>query len=398
MKRTLGATVALVVASPLLMAPTAVTGTLAGFSRGSEGQTPASWGLPSGGTSQDRQGPQSSGSTRGQSSVQSPGGGHDGQSSTQHARPGAQGTGQTPGGDAVDPMTRLRSGDPTARVRSGSDSSGSRSGGGATSGDSSNGSGTQGPRGGETDPQGRRGGDTGPQDRRSRDSDPQDPRSRDTDPQSDSARADPPRPSQDPVSPTDGANPQPDRGDPTDPQSRRGDPTDPQSRRGDPTGAQSEYEPLDPGDRQYDPSDMPDLDRRIPSSCAEPGSRCYQCMRSAEENIQFNRRYLHVAWSVTHAHLEYADRMMKIGDTGSNFHGAMALSWQLGGKPQIISAVRDLKATYDRKYRDYLDNIKRSVRKLQQCEQDNAADQDLYRRFSELYLDMIQLRYESPDP
>jgi hypothetical protein len=119
---------------------------------------------------------------------------------------------------------------------------------------------------------------------------------------------------------------------------------------------------------------------------------------SAEENIQFNRRYLHVAWSITRNHLAYAERMIRIGDTGSNFHGAMALSWQLGGKPQIEEAVADLRQTYKRKYRDYMDNIRRSLDKLAACEQDNFATQDLYRQFSDLYYDMLEVKYEDPDP
>ena len=163
--------------------------------------------------------------------------------------------------------------------------------------------------------------------------------------------------------------------------------------------SQFSYESLDSSDRQYDPTDMPSLDGpTIPSSCAEEGSTCQQCVLSAEENIPFNRRYLHIAWSITHAHLDYAKRMIAIGDTGSNFHGAMALSWQLGGKPQITAAVADLRETYKKKYRDYLTHIQRSVQKLSNCEQENFALQDLYQRFGALYIDMIRTRYESADP
>jgi hypothetical protein len=163
-------------------------------------------------------------------------------------------------------------------------------------------------------------------------------------------------------------------------------------------GSDSQFPALDPSDGPYDPMNAPDLNPTIPSSCAEEGSTCQQCVMSAEQNIQFNRTYLHIAWSITNSHIRYGERMMKIGDTGSNFHGAMALSWQLGGRPQIESALSDLRETYKRKYRDYFENIERSVLKLSRCEQDNFAINDLYERFGALYIDMIQVRYESPEP
>lgn len=161
---------------------------------------------------------------------------------------------------------------------------------------------------------------------------------------------------------------------------------------------QEGFPPLNPADRNYDPLNLPDLERRVPSSCAEAGSPCQQCVRSAEDNIQFNRRYLHVAWSITNAHLAYADRMIRFGDTGSGFHGAMAMSWQLGGKPQIEEAVAQLRETYRRKYGDYMQNIRRSLDKLAACEQENFATQDLYRLYSQMYYDMLVMRYEKVDP
>jgi hypothetical protein len=187
-------------------------------------------------------------------------------------------------------------------------------------------------------------------------------------------------------------------GDPNAQDARRGG-TGGQPGRGDlpPPNPQDGFPPLDPTDPNYDPLNMPDLNRRVPTSCAEPGSTCRQCVLDAEANIQFNRRYLHVAWSVTKSHLEYAERMIRFGDAGSSFHGAMALSWQLGGKPQIEEAVAQLRQTYKNKYRDYMQNIRRSLDKLAACEQDNFATQDLYAQYANLYYDMLEARYSEPD-
>lgn len=78
----------------------------------------------------------------------------------------------------------------------------------------------------------------------------------------------------------------------------------------------------------------------------------------------YQRRYLHVACSITNARIVYAEWMMKIGDTDSNFHGAIALSWQLGGTSQVLESVAQLRETYQKKNRDYFTNIRKSVQTL----------------------------------
>jgi hypothetical protein len=306
------------------------------------GQNPGSWGIPQGGTGQSS-GQQSSqrpgqGSSQGsgQSSGQGPAQGQQGS--------GQQGSGQSPAGQSAGPAAGEGSGQGTGPGQGGT---GQSSAAGPTS--------------------------TGiPADWR---------RPPPMGPESDS-----------------GSEPEvdPNKGEPNYPEGEDSD--DPNKSEGNYPEGEEPYDPLDQSDAQYDPTNMPDMNPTIPSSCAEEGSTCQQCVRDAEENIQFNRRYLHVAWSITNSHIQYANRMMAIGDTGSNFHGAMALSWQLGGKPQILEALGGLRETYKKKYQDYFTNIRRSVEKLSRCEQDNFAINDLYQRFGTLYLDMIQVRYESPEP
>ena len=161
-------------------------------------------------------------------------------------------------------------------------------------------------------------------------------------------------------------------------------------------GSDGEYEPLDDGDPQYDPTGN-EGENQIPSGCAEANSVCAQCVRQAEENIQFNRRYLHIAWSLSHSTLDYANKRIAFGDTVSGIHGAMALSWQLAGKPQIEEAMESLRKTYGKKYKDYIKNIEGSLHKMADCEAENYSIRDLYQRFGFLYLEFIKSRYESPD-
>ncbi len=169
-----------------------------------------------------------------------------------------------------------------------------------------------------------------------------------------------------------------------------------QDPKGEPNEPDSDYPPLDSSDGQYDPANSGD-DNQIPSDCAEAGSECAQCVRDAEANIQFNRRYLHTAWAISNSTIEYANKKIAFGDSVSGIHGVMALSWQLAGKPQIEEALADLRKTYGRKYRDYTGHIERSLQKMANCEEENFATRDLYQRFGFLYLEFIRSRYESPD-
>ncbi|HEV7605812.1 MAG TPA: hypothetical protein VGO61_00615, partial [Steroidobacteraceae bacterium] len=156
-----------------------------------------------------------------------------------------------------------------------------------------------------------------------------------------------------------------------------------------------DFPPLDPsGDGPYDPNN--DGDNQIPSGCAEGGSACEQCVQHNEGIVQFNRRYLHVAWATTHQTLEYTKQAIAFGD-GVSEMSKSSLSWQLTGKPQIIEAVQSLRKTYDSKYHIYINNMEQALNELKRCEQDNVAISDLYSQFSMLYLEFVKARYASPD-
>jgi hypothetical protein len=158
-----------------------------------------------------------------------------------------------------------------------------------------------------------------------------------------------------------------------------------------------DFPPLDPSaDGQYDPANNGG-DQQIPSGCAEAGSVCAQCVQRNENVVQFNRRYLHVAWSTTHQTLEYTKQAIAFGDAVSGIHSTQALAWQLAGKPQITEAVASLRKTYDNKYRIYINNMEQALNAMNDCEQDNFAVRDLYQRFSSLYLEFVKARYQSPD-
>jgi hypothetical protein len=162
------------------------------------------------------------------------------------------------------------------------------------------------------------------------------------------------------------------------------------------SGSGGDYPPLGPNDGQYDPSNNND-DGQVPTGCADAGSECAACVRRHEEAIQFNRMYLHIAWSISHDTLEMAKKALAFGDTVSGIHQVQGLAWQLGGRPQIEEAVRTHKKVYHDKYEIYIGHIEDSLRAMARCEQENFAISDLYERFGSLYLEMLKSRYESSE-
>ncbi len=157
-----------------------------------------------------------------------------------------------------------------------------------------------------------------------------------------------------------------------------------------------DYRPLDPNnDPQYDPDNS--RDGQIPTGCADRGSKCAECVRRHEEAIQFNRNYLHIAWSISKQTHEMANKALAFGDDVSSIHGTQGLAWQLGGRPQIEEAIANHRKVYAQKYRVYLGHIEDSLARMAKCDADNFAVSDLYSRYGFLYTEFIKSRYESAE-
>jgi hypothetical protein len=337
-------TLAIIFSAPCLLAQTAVTGSLADFGRDTAGgQSPAAWGLPQTSGGQSGPGQTASGQSGDQGSNQ-----NSNQNSSQNS---SQSSNQN-----SSQSSNQNSSQNSSNQNSSQNSSQSGEGPSQASSGQNGAAGEQESKGEPNLPDG---------DGNSRDGG-QDPKG-------------------EPNYPSDGDNGSGDGG--RDGNSNDGDNGD---------GSDGEYKPLDDGDPQYDPTGN-EGETEIPSGCAEANSTCAQCVRQAEENIQFNRNYLHIAWSISHSTLDYANKRIAFGDTVSGIHGAMALSWQLAGKPQIEEAMESLRKTYGKKYKDYIKNIETSLRRMADCEAENYSIRDLYQRFGNLYLELVKARYESPD-
>lgn len=132
----------------------------------------------------------------------------------------------------------------------------------------------------------------------------------------------------------------------------------------------------------------------VPSSCAE-SEECRQCYEEAVRVIDFNRYYIERARCITAANVKMANSAIAFGDSASGFHGAMAMSWHLGGKPQVVEAVAQLKRTYTNKAGQYLNNLQGALQQLGRCEAEHYGQRDWYQRYGWIYHNFMKAKYES---
>jgi hypothetical protein len=90
-----------------------------------------------------------------------------------------------------------------------------------------------------------------------------------------------------------------------------------------------------------------------------------------------------------------ANSAIAFGDSASGVHGVAGLSWQLGGKPQIVEAVTSLKRTYTNKAAQYLSNLQGALQELGQCEAEHYGQRDWYQRYGWIYHNFMKAKYES---
>jgi hypothetical protein len=161
------------------------------------------------------------------------------------------------------------------------------------------------------------------------------------------------------------------------------------------TGLVQEVGPLAQEDASYDPMGLGE-DFQAPSECADK-PECQQCYEKAMARIDFNRYYLHRAWSITHQYARYAEGAMAFGDSASGIHGLAGMSWQLQGKPPVRQALAELKTTYRRKYADYVKGLEGALEELGRCEATHAGNDRWFGRYASVYVGMVKDRYRIED-
>ena len=155
------------------------------------------------------------------------------------------------------------------------------------------------------------------------------------------------------------------------------------------------YRGLGDDDGDYDPLGMDD-GFQAPSQCGDDED-CQGCYRTATERLDFNRYYLHRAWSITTQYTRFAEGAKAFGDSTSGVHGVAGLSWQLQGRPPIDKALGQLRNTYRDKYRSYIEGAEAALKQMGECEAQYAGDDRWFGRYAALYLSLVKSKYQIED-
>lgn len=157
------------------------------------------------------------------------------------------------------------------------------------------------------------------------------------------------------------------------------------------------YDALDTSDVQYDPAELERGGPQVPSSCNE-SDECHACYAPAIRSINGNRLTLGKAWALARSTIVFTEQAVAFGDSIAGLHPSAGVGWNFGVKQDVNKSLATMRATYDRRYREFIAALERGLRELGDCEARFYDQRDWYDRFGFMYLSFLEAKYEHPDP
>ncbi|MFV1987884.1 MAG: hypothetical protein ACC682_11435 [Gemmatimonadota bacterium] len=150
---------------------------------------------------------------------------------------------------------------------------------------------------------------------------------------------------------------------------------------------------LNPDDLEFNPDYSPDGAPDVPVQCEVlGGADCEQCYTSGYQKLNFVRFYLEKLRGIYGATRNYTDNAIEFGDAMAQLPGGFGLAWPPERKG-IQESLENLGRTYDRKYQDYMKELKAGLDKVAECESQFFGEEDWYNRFGFIYYTYMQDRY-----
>ena len=157
------------------------------------------------------------------------------------------------------------------------------------------------------------------------------------------------------------------------------------------------YHALDTSDVQYDPAELARGGPQVPTSCGE-SAECHACYAPATRSINENRVMLGKAWALARSTISFTEQAVAFGDSLAGLHPAAGVGWNTGIKQDVNRSLDTMRASYRRRYHDFITALERGLRQLGECEARYYDERDWYDRYGYLYLSFMQAKYENPDP
>jgi hypothetical protein len=132
----------------------------------------------------------------------------------------------------------------------------------------------------------------------------------------------------------------------------------------------------------------------MPTHCAS-GSECYNCYRSAVDELSFVRRILARLWCIYSNTKNFNERAIAFGDNTSGVHAINGLAWQYA-KADIVGAYNHFKQTYDTKYTGLMGTLDKALHDISNCEA-QYGQPDWYQRYGFIYFEFMKEKYKRTD-
>lgn len=159
----------------------------------------------------------------------------------------------------------------------------------------------------------------------------------------------------------------------------------------------NEYNALDTSDVAYDPAELGRGGPQVPTSCNDSDA-CYECYAPAVKSLNTNRVTLGKAWALARSTIVYAEHGIALGDSLAGLHTSAGIGWTFGTKRDVNKSLDQMRAAYDRRYREFITALERNLREVGECEARFYGQDDWYDRFGYLFLAFMEAKYEHPDP
>lgn len=129
----------------------------------------------------------------------------------------------------------------------------------------------------------------------------------------------------------------------------------------------------------------------VPSSCPG-GEACNECFTRAYGEINFTRNTLERLRTIHRRTIAFIERAEGFGDSVSGVHGISGLSWQYA-KADVEASRAEFNRNSRNKYEALLQNMRRALDMVAQCEAKHYNNPDWYNRFGFMYYNFVREAY-----
>jgi hypothetical protein len=132
----------------------------------------------------------------------------------------------------------------------------------------------------------------------------------------------------------------------------------------------------------------------VPTSCGAGSANagCAECYARAYREVNFTRNTLERLRTIYARTMTYITSAEGFGDSTSGIHGVSGLSWQYA-RGSVEQAKTEFTAACRTKYDGLIQNMRRALDMVADCERTNFNNPDWYNRYGFMYYNFVREAY-----